>query len=474
MKTKEEIFESFKIFYGGDDGEGIEKWISAKTSSDVIDRLARIDEKPLSKVQLEQLLVMSHEAGISEGFFQYYWLEKPMHTYDIKALPGIESVNGENYTIKSLEHLKWGIYRLYIDCLLYFGNIRSGYRYLRNKHYEEIVSFFQRKKYNIESIKKRGPALPLKSFFKDSRYLISEMACKSYDSADSATSNLQKILTEAFMEHKKNKGGRVTVKELLDGSYVNNSYKDNKTALLFSADEILEQEIENIEDIVIKYKKISDAFLEARTAALKNTEYYLSMVNDLDVYVATSMRSRDDFRSMADTCDIIFNDKRLVEFNLRYFDPTLSAAEGHEDKGLIECLMVKSAKVLVYSAGIKESYGKDAEAAMAFSMGKPVIFLCDEGNKEYFYKTVHPLSRLIQFDTGVAVGTLVTSKKDHVIELLYRIFNNSMQYVLEQKKEGYFLVKDQLTKSVVRLQTNNKLIKETFWNYYHNRPAEKS
>ena len=52
----------------------------------------------------------------------------------------------------------------------------------------------------------------------------------------------------------------------------------------------------------------------------------------------------------------------MSDLNLRYFDPTLSAALGHEE-GLIECLMVKCAKILVYCAGKNESYGKDAEAA---------------------------------------------------------------------------------------------------------------
>jgi hypothetical protein len=45
----------------------------------------------------------------------------------------------------------------------------------------------------------------------------------------------------------------------------------------------------------------------------------------------------------------------LPTLNLRYFDPTLSAAEGHEDKGLIECLMVKCAKAVVYCARERES-----------------------------------------------------------------------------------------------------------------------
>ena len=47
--------------------------------------------------------------------------------------------------------------------------------------------------------------------------------------------------------------------------------------------------------------------------------------------------------------------------------------------------MVKYAKVLVYCAGEWESYGKDAEAAMALSLGKPVIFYCDEERRHRFY-----------------------------------------------------------------------------------------
>lgn len=57
--------------------------------------------------------------------------------------------------------------------------------------------------------------------------------------------------------------------------------------------------------------------------------------------------------------------------------------------------MVKCVKVLVYCAGDRESFGKDAEAAMALSLGKPVVFLCDEVQRQDFYREVHPLSRLI-------------------------------------------------------------------------------
>ena len=136
-------------------------------------------------------------------------------------------------------------------------------------------------------------------------------------------------------------------------------------------------------------------------------------------------------------------------------------------RGLIECLMVKCAKMLVYCAGEKESYGKDAEAAMALSLGKPVIFYCDQEQRHRFYRAVHPLSRLIKFETGIAVGAMVTDNLQDVSELIYRMFENRMVYALEQSKPGFLRLKDTLTGSVVRLQTNDQLLTETFWNHYH-------
>jgi len=262
-------------------------------------------------------------------------------------------------------------------------------------------------------------------------------------------------------------GGKITIGELLKGEDVSGKYESRQQELNFSATEVLDEIVESEEDIERKYEKVANDFFNARRAALKNTNRYLSMVSDLDIYVATSMRNRQDFRDMASKTEKIFSDDRLKDLQLRYFDPTLSAASGHEDKGLIECLMVKCARALVYCAGEKESYGKDAEAAMALSLGKPVIFLCDHEQRSRFYKEVHPLSRLIHFDTGVAVGAMVTDSLDDVSELLYRIFENKMEYELDQPKKGYLRLKEKVTGSIVRLQTNDPLLSETFWNHYH-------
>ena len=325
--------------------------------------------------------------------------------------------------------------------------------------------------FDTQLIKQRGPALPLKQIPKDDRYLISEMACKSYGEKPESPGELKAALLRAFAAHTPADGVAITVRRLLEGKFVVDEFAGRQGEFIFSAEDVLEEPISSIEDLEAKYERVAMKFVAARKAALANTRYYLSMVSDLDVYVATSMRSRDDFRSMANACEKIFSDNRLLELQLRYFDPTLSAANGHEDKGLIECLMVKCAKVLVYCAGEKESWGKDAEAAMGLSLGKPVIFYCDHEQRTKFYREVHPLSRLIEFETGVAVGAMVTDSLEEVSELLFRLFENRMEYHLEHPKPGYLRVRESLTDSVVRLQTNDHLLTETFWNHYHNRDA---
>lgn len=447
---------------------GFDHWLVHKRSDEVFDRIRAIDKSPIGRAQLNQLLHLSHEPGVSDGFFRYYWLSVPKdHPYEVDKIPGYSAGVLGGDLIQSQEHLKWGLYRLYVDALLFFGDVRIAFNKLRRLTSRELEELFQSKRFDTNGMIRRGPAIPLINVAKDNRYLISEMACKSHAALGGHQSDLRTFLLDAFTTHSSTGGGKITIRRLFERAFSNESNKkDRQDEFLFSADDILDEEVESAAQINEKYESVVRVFEAARRDALRNTDYFLSMVNDLDVYVATSMRLRSDFRKMADFCEKVFRAPILKPLTLRYFDPTVSAAEGHEDKGLIECLMVKSAKVLVYCAGSKDSFGKDAEAAMALSLGKPVIFYCDEAARERFFSEVHPLSRLIEFETGVAVGAMVTSSQDEVVALLARIFENKMEYELNQRTTGLRLV-EKLTSSTVRLQTRNLLLRETFWNYYH-------
>src|SRR5438445_7564571 len=128
--NKQDILRVFDVFSLG--GDGIGAWLTKDTDDEVFSRLARLDEEPLSKVQLNQLLVLGREAPISDDFFHYYWMEAPdEHPYPVEAIPGfhrhwVQASRG----ITSLDHLRWGLHRLFTDGLLYFGNVRTAYRQL--------------------------------------------------------------------------------------------------------------------------------------------------------------------------------------------------------------------------------------------------------------------------------------------------------------------------------------------------------
>ena len=417
-------------------------------------------------MQLNQLLVLSNAGSMSDGFFRYYWIERPEHPYDVTRLPyyAESMTHGNDQSVQSHDHLRWGLYRLFVDGLLYFGNVAAAFRSLRSKTIEELTHFYKQKRFDTSAISQRGPALPLEEIAKDDRYLIAENACKTFGEIPQDTQDARQFLLDALRRYA---GTPITFRQLIEGV----AKPSNRDQLLLSYDEVLDITVSGEEELNRRFDEQFSKFQAARAKATRNTALYLSMVNDLDVYVATSMRTRQNFRDMASACEKIFGSPLLKDFHLRHFDPTLSAAKGHEDKGLIECLMVKCAKVLIYCEGDKESYGKDAEAAMALSLGKPVIFYCDKGVKTSFYRNVHPLSRLIDFRSGVAVGAIVSDDIDEVTELVRRIFTNEMQYEFRhhENRKGYLKLYEKKTDSVVRLQTDDRLLTTTFWNNYHNR-----
>lgn len=462
---KEEIVKYFDEL-SNPDTTGLEHFLSSKVEDEVIKRLENIDNEPLSKVQLNQLLIMSGLNGIKYGFYKYYWLSEPnTHPYKVRSVEDFDEKYTKETAITSLKQLKWGLRRIYIDGLLYYGNITNGFKHLSHKRESELIAFFKDKNFETEVIKSRGKPLKFQNIPKDDRYLISEMACKTYE-MPADKDNLRTFLIENYRAAVKAGVPKPKIRDLFSEKYNKEKYSNNFNLFEYSAEDIMEFQVTEEKEIGEKYSLIADRFDKARRMALQNTKYYLSLVTDLDVYLATSMRKKQHFIEMAETCEKIFKDKKINDLNLRFFDPTISSADGHEDKGLIECLMVKCAKVLIYSAGENESYGKDAEAAMALSSGKPVIFYCMTMNKAEFYKKVHPLTKLIDFSTGVANGAMITFNITEVVELLFRVFNNQMEYQIEQHKKGYFRLLEKSTQSTVRIQTNNELLSNSFWNYF--------
>ena len=438
---------------------------------------AALTRGALSWALLNQILHRSSEAGLSEGFFRYYFLSMPLtHPYPVDKV-----LDGHGYTppiecneIQSPEQLSWGFTRFVYDAMLFWGDFRQAYRDLRSLSLDEITALFAARRVDCEFLLRRGGIQQPQSIPRDDRYLISEMACKTYgEAAKLEDVEHVRLAVDAFRELRA-EGQKVTRGVLRQRTQVL-AVRNGQTSLfeLMYEGAGEDDEVRDESEVVALYSGQRDAFERARASAIENTRVYLSVCNDLDVYVATSMRTRNDFREMAMTCERIFEASELQKYNLRYFDPTLSATEHHEDKGLIECLMVKTSKVLLYFAQHRESLGKVSEYAMALTLGKPVIVLCpdDERGRELyrFYRDAHPLMRLIHFDTGIVNGAMVTHKVQDAIELLARYFSGTMEYDLARKPgtDRYHLLKERTTGTTVRIITDDRLLTETFWNNWH-------
>lgn len=489
-KKYKQIISDFAIFSNTNPHcYGLERFLSENGKPLVFERIEELRKgNPINYTQLNQLFVISELNGISHAFFKYYWTTaSEHHPYKVDKVEGFKKSFLKTSEIRTLEQFRWGLYRIYIDSLLYVGNITLGFYQLSHMNDKGLNAFFHSKRFDTEHFKQRGEMLKPKDIELDNRYLISEMACKNYEAEFDSEANLVKYLTEQYRIAKSKGAKRISVDNLLKKNYTEKEQKSNPQQSIpslfdIATTEIRDKIIEDEKDIAKIVEPIAKRFVEARRTALDNTHYYLSLITDLDIYVATSMRTKQHFDDMANTCKAIFENKFLSEYHLRYFDPTLSAAKSHEDKGLIECLMVRSAKILVYTSGETDSYGKDAEAAMALSSGKPVIFFCPPIRKKgsraldetryKIAKEIHPLTKLIDFKTGVANGAIIVKSVNDVVSIIKQLINNDMEYNLEKKKssnpddDGYFMLIEKRSDCVVRIQTNDSILSKSFWNYF--------
>ncbi len=129
--TKESLTTEYALFHCAETGIG--SLAGPMMHDEVFDRLSRLDREPLTKVELNQLLVLSKAGSMSDGCLQYYWGSVPSHTYDVKKVPYFPDAALDNQKVASHDHLRWGLYRFYVDALL-----TSATSLRRTKHYDHV------------------------------------------------------------------------------------------------------------------------------------------------------------------------------------------------------------------------------------------------------------------------------------------------------------------------------------------------
>jgi len=277
---------------------------------------------------------------------------------------------------------------------------------------------------------------------------------------------------------------------------------------------------------------------DVRRRGIRNQHAYL-VSDHLDVYVATSMRRRHEYVEVADFTDRVFKHERIRELNLRWFDPTLAYCSDRIDKGLAEALMLKRASCTLYLAQESDTLGKDSELASTLAQGKPVIayvpsptekevrdsvtflsglysrsmeatildrlqalspslawinpqvrrwldvpgemdqeaalaFLVRTAREHYdrragTLREDHPLGVQVNLDTGVANGVLVVRSIPDCAELIYRIVTGRLEFEIERKTVDeieYHILRETVSLSVFRVMTGDVMLTNSFWNFY--------
>lgn len=422
--------------------------------------------------QMNELLLLHGFDRISKPFFQFLVNQ----TTDYKPTS----------KVTSLEQLEKGIDEFRKIAILFWGNIKKGFKVFAREPSEAFIRCLKSLK-EIETTdfsKRHNPILPTIPIGPRDTYYLGYIIERE-------------------------------LKEKLNGNPENH--------------ELLQEEIKRQEIIKI---------------GQKNQRAYLSS-DHLDIYVATSMRLKHEYLFVNKTIKNIFREPSLSGLNLRWFDPTQAYCRDRIDKGLSEGLMLKRAKCTLYLAQESDTLGKDSELAATLAQGKPVVAYIPEGNKTYVdelltdlketnehlteknnilsqlevfkpslawgndqdskkimswindlesanieemrqmlyviisahydkraitLKQDHPLGLQVNLDTGVATGVLVVrSIKDcaNLIRsiVLKKIIFNLLSEKKENEQEYTYLVED-ISGSIFRVMSGDKLLTNAFWNFY--------
>jgi hypothetical protein len=230
---------------------------------------------------------------------------------------------------------------------------------------------------------------------------------------------------------------------------------------------------ETLSLMVPKIKDLAGSLRLRQTKAvqigLRNTHRYLTLPY-LDVYVATSMRTQQDFESQHRFIQQVFADPAVKGLKLRYFDPTLSYANDRITKGLVEMLMLRRALVTIYTASREDTLGKDSELAATLAQGKAVIAYVPHGldSKAELLRVDHPLGLQIDISTGVAHGIIVVRSPEDCAKMLRKVLLRETTFTIRHEK-GNFLLEETETKSVLRVVSDDPYLTHAFWTFFHQR-----
>lgn len=271
-------------------------------------------------------------------------------------------------------------------CMLEYGSFRYGYKQFRQG--QLICQKWQRNFPNAQEVSDRArelrnrlETLGLVHIPPSQLFSLGYLAGEHAPRINEARKSLIGLITKARNEKVTTFDGLIsTARGMKIGSLPDLLAKSGipgTEALIYSDTPLFGGGLRSYPDILLDLERScvtvdENAIKHARENGLHNARTYLA-VQDLDVYVATSMREPLNFTTNWEFVRNLFHRGQLAEWKLRYFDPTQAYLDDRVQKGLMECLMIKRTRLTVYNAQETDTFGKDAEAGVTLAQRKPVI-----------------------------------------------------------------------------------------------------
>lgn len=423
------------------------------------------DGDPLGYSQFNEILSILEQERVSQSFFQYL------------VDGSTEYQNGSS--IKNEKHLSESIDKFRKLALLYYGNVMFAFNQLSfdDVELEDVINdTFPEDPSNFKLRNK--PIIEIEKIPKDKTFLLGYLSKRIIDKGLSNNPDDQKLLKlkeerKHYLEiGRKNQSIYLTFDHL--DVYVATSMRsqhefinvDENVEAIFDHDCLKELNLRYFnptqafcdgriekglsEALMLKRAKCTIYFVQENDTLGKDSELASTLAQGKPVIAFVPTGNKEYVDNLIHTLKSLDKEKETAQIlleQLMIFDPGLAWEK--ENRHLVESIddpksaNVDKLKALLYDK-VEVHYDKRANLLMSD----------------------HPLGIQVNLKSGVANGVLVVREIDDCAELLRRIVLNEMKFELEVKEDGHLYLKEEISTSIFRLQTADRLLTNTFWNFY--------
>lgn len=365
------------IAYGGESEEEKNYTLACLEKSPQVEQMIRKNQQ-LSFAQLNELLLLLDKSRIGKGFYYYFfvpsdkWFRIPIDrdNEELKYAEALRTrVNREEslaaHSIKKSE-LREGVIKFRVAAMLKYGNFRFAHKHLRNQSLRQICEsihpYSLDKSIVIDKFERRlDKALDFQPIPGNDTWLTGYISAGNLNEDNCL---LRAAMSFLRPEHYK--------QSMSSGGISSENRKLVKAKIKMLSQESVEPWRMYIDEYSTDIDRNKRKEKEVKKKACDNTDIYLTW-DYMDIYVATSMRETWEFEEIRKFIDAVLEGDCLERLKLRYFDPTQSFTDDRLNKGFIEGLMLKRARLTIYLVQESDSLGKDSELAATLAQGKPVV-----------------------------------------------------------------------------------------------------